>query len=166
MSNETLRQDSGRPSDSLPPLARLVVCERSGQWASALRREWSDEEPRLHETRHEDDAWTELREAAGSCVILEVRRSRLAEVVAWLQRLGREYPAACAIVVGDADLTPTEGLLREAGAVLVHWRIRDADAIVRVARRHMAVRRPADRSWREQFFDRLPWGEFAVATTQ
>jgi len=158
----------------MTPTARLIVCERTGQWASALRRDLSDHSLRshslrihglrihglrIHETRNLDDAWNELRDASASLVIVEATRPRLAVVVTWLLRLGKVYPQAKAIVVGGADLVPAEWVLREAGAPLVHGSLRDPANVLRVALRHLAGCRLADRTWREQWFDRLPWSE-------
>jgi len=139
------------------PTARLVVCEKSGRWAAALRRELSAVGPRVHETRHVDDAWHELRIARASFVVLEASRPRLAAVVHWLTQLGRVYPRARALIVGGAELEAAEWLLREAGALAVHVALADPAIVVRLARRHLAEFPSADRSWRQQCFDRLPW---------
>ena len=141
------------------PAARLIVCERTGRWATVLRRELGQQGPRVHETRHLDDVWSELPAARASLVVVEASPARLAAVANWLLRLGTTYPLARTIIVGDANLAEIEWLLREAGAIWVHRLIRDPAPVVRVALRHLAACRSADRSWREQCFDRLPWSE-------
>lgn len=145
----------------MTPSARLIVCERTGRWASALRRDLGASGPRVHETRHLDDVWSELKAARASLVVVEATLPRLAAVVNWLSRLGRDYPRARAIVVGDADVTAAEWLLREAGAPWVHGSLRDPAIVVRLARRHLGEFRSADRTWRQQRFDQLPWPDAA-----
>lgn len=140
--------------------AKLIVCERTGRWASALRREWGDRRPRIRETRHLDDAWQELADAGASCLVIEASHPRVAAVVVWLQRLSAERPVARALVVSDGELTSSENLLLlEAGAVWVHGDRRDVTTVARLAARHVASYPAADRTWREQLFARLPWSD-------
>lgn len=137
--------------------ARLVVCERTGRWASALRRDWHDAAPRIHETRHRDDARSELHEARASLVIVEATVAQQVDTLRWLYGIVDEFPRASLCVVGDAGLSRTEWFWRDAGARWVHWSWRDLTPIIHVARRHLAQYPAADRTWREQLFDRLPW---------
>jgi transcriptional regulator with GAF, ATPase, and Fis domain len=52
--------------------ARLIVCERTGRWAVALRRELAEAGVRVWETRTLADCWTELAESPASFLVLEL----------------------------------------------------------------------------------------------
>ena len=65
------RAPSQRPRRRSSP-ARLIVCERTGRWAVALRRELADAGVRVWETRTLADCWNELAESPASFVVLEL----------------------------------------------------------------------------------------------
>ena len=53
-------------------MSRLIVYERQGIWAAALRAEMGDRAGELRQTRGRDDCWQELRAAPTSLVIFEL----------------------------------------------------------------------------------------------
>ena len=52
--------------------ARLLVCERTGRWAVALRRELAEVGVRVWESRTLDFCWNELAASPASFLVLEL----------------------------------------------------------------------------------------------
>ena len=138
--------------------ARLIVCERSGRWAVALRREVAEAGVRVWETRTLADCRNELRENAASFVVLELG-GNVAGVLRLLARQPREFPAARLAVVADRSAANYEWLMREAGAVHFLCSPRRVGLLARLACRHLAQVPPPSRTLTERIWSGLPWGE-------
>lgn len=143
--------------------ARLVVCEKAGGWAFALRRCLARDvqpaiDPEVVETRSLSQCWQELLSNPSSAVLVEATPANLDQLPDWLLNLTRRFPAAMAIVVARRELKPYRLLLREAGATFVLFSPRQIQFAARLARRHLASIAPPKRSFRQQILDRLPWG--------
>ena len=138
--------------------ARLIVCERTGCWAVALRRELAGAEIRVWETRTLADCWTELAQSPASFLVLEMGRN-VAELLGRMARLPREFPAARLAVVADRSLAGYEGLMREAGAVHFVCSLRQVGLLARLACRHLAQVPPPQQSLTERISANLPWGK-------
>lgn len=143
------------------PAARLIVLERSGHWAGALRREWSELEDRLRETRHREGALELLQEAPASILLCEVTAANLEALAIWWSRLAIEFPRARLAIVADRQLADAESFWRELGAVAYVHSARQLAGAARVIRRHLSRYPSPDRTWRETLFDRLPWPRHA-----
>ena len=57
--------------DNPPSPARLIVCERGGQWSAALRGELAEAGVRLWECRRLQEAWEALAQTPAAFVIAE-----------------------------------------------------------------------------------------------
>jgi ActR/RegA family two-component response regulator len=147
-----------QPNQSARP--RVIVCERSGKWGAALRREL----PRdisLRETRSLSECVTALREAPASFLVVELTTANTAGVVELLVRLSREHRWARAAIVAERGLADGEWSLREAGAIHFVTSPRKVAELARLATRHAEwVPRPK-RSMTLQVWDSLPWPEAA-----
>lgn len=139
----------------MPP-ARLIVCEKSGRWAVALRRELGAK-PRVYETRSLPECWEELAASPASWLLLEVTAANLEGLMVRLESLGRDFPAARAVVCGDRPLASREWLLREAGATHAVFSPRELAPVARLAVRHLAGVSLPPQSLRERVWERLPW---------
>jgi hypothetical protein len=141
---------------------QVIVCERAGVWAAALKRHLPSE-ARLRQTRSLGECETLLRAAPTSLAVVELGPAKRAAVVAWLVQLARQFPLARAIVVADRAAGGCESLVREAGAIHFTTSPRELsgwNVIVRnQARRHAHPK--AD--FAEQLWDTLPWSEAALA---
>ena len=97
---------------------RLMVCERSGPWAAALRRELAEAGVRVWETRSLAECWESLAAAPASFLIVELTLARCRRPVAAdgaaAARLSR-WPEVA--VVAARPLAGWQWLVREAGAV-------------------------------------------------
>jgi hypothetical protein len=138
--------------------ARLIVCEHTGRWAVALRREVSEAGVRVWETRTLAGCLNELCENAASFVVLELG-GNVAGVLGLLARQPREFPAARLAVVADRSATDYEWLMREAGAVHFLCLPRRVGLLARLACRHLAQVPPPPLSLTERIWSGLPWRE-------
>lgn len=149
----------GTAAPSVP--ARLIVCERSGRWAVALRRELADAGVRISETRTLADCWSELVESPASFVVLELG----GDVAGLLGRMAsqpRDFPRARLAVVADRSLAGYQWLMREAGAVHFLCSSRQVGSLAQLACRHLAQVPPPLQSLTERIWTSLPWGEGQV----
>jgi hypothetical protein len=165
--------------------ARLILCERSGRWAAALRRELerqqrrrasgaeapegvSDEKcaspwpPRIEETRSLAHAFRALAEAPASFLIVEITRANVDALLGHMAELDRWFPLARLAVLGDRRLAGYGWLMREAGAVWHTCSPRRLAPLAALARRHLASAPSPRRGLREQIWAGLPWGRGGV----
>ncbi|MGD0882086.1 MAG: hypothetical protein ABSB09_11015 [Acidimicrobiales bacterium] len=146
---------AGTAAPSAP--ARLLVCERTGRWAVALRRELAEAGVRVWETRTLDDCLQELAESPASFVILHLE-SNAAGLLGCLARQRREFPRARVAVVADRRWAGYEGLLREAGATSFLCSPRRLGQLAQLACRHLAQVPPPVQSLADRIWAGLPWG--------
>ena len=153
--------DTDIDSDLLPRRVspvRVIVCERRGRWAVALRRELFGAEAAIHQTRSLDECWEALRRWPASFVVVELTRANataLLERMAWLQR---DFPWARVAIVAERALGLCEGLMREAGAVHFTVSLRKVGPLGRLAQRHLDAAPRPQLTLSERIWASLPWG--------
>jgi DNA-binding response OmpR family regulator len=121
------------------PRARLLVCEKNGDWAVGLRNLAGDGGPRVWQVRSPADCLDGLRTSPASVVAVEATAGNLGAVAGLLCRVTREFRAARTIILAARGLEDHQWWLREAGAVHVVFSVRGLEAVLRVARRHLAA---------------------------
>ena len=142
---------------SLSPASRLIVCERSGDWAAGLRKELADSSVKVFECRRLEEAWAALVESNTAFLIAEATSGNLSELVERLKWLRRDSPHARAAVVADRGLPDCEWLVREAGAIHFLDSPRQLQPLAMLVIRHLAnVPLPAQ-TLAEQIWASLPW---------
>ncbi len=142
--------------------ARLIVCERTGQWAVALRRELTGGGARVCETRSLDDCWQMLAGFPFSFVVVELTRANIDNLLHRLIDSKRQHPRARVAVVADRSLAGYEWLVREAGAVqLLVSRLR-LGPLAGVAQRHLAQVPQRRLGLAERIWVELPWSQRSV----
>ena len=148
-------------------IARLIVCERTGSWAAALRRVLPGGELPLRETRSLDECAAELAAAPSSVVVLEVSPGNLEAVSRLLAEWNVSFPLARGLVVTAGSLSADDAqLLREAGAVDVVCSPRRLAPWSGVVRRHSS-RLPAEAMDPvEQVWASLPWAAYASGSVR
>jgi hypothetical protein len=99
------------------PRATLIILERTGEWAVALRRCLDKLAAQLLETRSLDEFWLRLAEHPTALAAWELTESNVRPVTAALVRLQREFPRASAVVLSERRLAACEPLMREAGSI-------------------------------------------------
>jgi hypothetical protein len=149
--------DAGRLPDGAGQ-ARLIVCERLGHWAAALRRELLEPDVRVYETRSLAKCCEMLGGHPASFVVAELTRPGVQALLERVAELGRDFPLARVAVVAERELASCEWLIRESGAVHFCVSLREASVLAHLAVRHLHATPQPQRTLPEQIWDRLPWG--------
>jgi hypothetical protein len=145
--------------------ARLIVCERAGRWAAALRRELIDSDTLLQETRTATDCWHALREAPGSFLVVELTAATIEGLLRRIARRERDFPLARLAAVADRSLAGYEWLVREAGAVHFTCSTMRLGPLAGVIRQHLAQSPIPPQSMVESIWASLPWKNASKATS-
>jgi hypothetical protein len=140
----------------------VIVCERTGTWATALRRFLPDE-IRLRQTRRLAECVDALAEAPDSLLALELSRSNLSAVLDLLAGLGQKFPRARAVVLAERGCEPYEWLVREAGAVHFTSSPRESETVARLVSRHRETIPASRASAVALIWDSLPWSDVAMS---
>jgi hypothetical protein len=144
--------------------ARLILCEKSGRWAVALRRALGPEQHVLRQTRSLAECGRELAAAPASLVAIECTSDNLDKAALAINEWATRYPHSRLAAFLDSSLTAAESLLREAGASAVIDSPRQAPALARLALRHLARAPAGDLPFAESIRHRLPWARWAAAS--
>jgi hypothetical protein len=140
-----------------PPSARLLLCERTGDWAAAMRRELAEAGVRVWETRSLADAWAALGQAPASLLIVELTVQNMEHLLGRMARLSHEFPLARVAVVAERAMAGHEWLLREAGAVHFVCSPRQLAPLAEIALRHLAEVPSPPQTMVERIWASLPW---------
>ncbi len=152
---DTLYQAAVLPGSG--PVARLIVLERSGAWAVALRRELPLAAIRLEQTRSLSDGWAALHQAPASFLVLELTAANWAMVLERLLWLPRDFPLARVALVADRRLAEALWGLRPPSVVDLITSPRRISGLARAVRRHMAGLHSRPMSTVERIWSELPW---------
>ena len=139
------------------PKARLIVCERTGKWAVALRRALQGGAHRVYETRSLAECRDEVAMSPASLVAVEATAANFDDILDWLMELGRDFPLCRVVILGFRDLKRGQWLLREAGAAHVIHSPRSVDSVLRIASRQLEEAKDKEHLTRERFTERIPW---------
>jgi hypothetical protein len=154
--------DSLAASVLLPEGARaagLIVCERTGRWAVALRRELTAANLQLSQTRALAACWELLAQAPASFLVVELTIPTVDELLPRIACLDRDFPLAHAAVVADRRLAAYQWLAREAGAVHFCSSPRQLGPLADIARRHLAHAPAPRQTITERIWASLPWAK-------
>ena len=143
------------------PTPPLIICEKSGRWALALRASLRGS-VRLVETRAVTHCYGALQAAPTSLVALEITGKSLGPAMDFVARVHQNFPAARVVALLDQSAESAAALLREAGLADVFHSPQQADAIARLAQRHAALTPADDRPLRDLLAARLPWQAWAT----
>ena len=135
----------------------LIVCERYGRWAMAIRRLLGNE-AEVRETRGPVDLRQELAALPESLVAMELGALPLSALCDFLAEMERAFPLSAAVILGEADVARHAALLLETGAILCLDSPRRLAPLVAIARRQRARAPRRDASLVERIWARLPLG--------
>jgi hypothetical protein len=141
--------------------ARLVICERTGRWAVALRRELAGAGLRIWETRSLTDCEEMLAESPASFVVLELSKQKNEEIFKYISNWERVFPLFRFAIVADRGLVSYRWLMQEAGATDFLTSIRKIGEIAQIACRHLAQVPPVPQNLTERIWANLPWSRVA-----
>jgi hypothetical protein len=142
--------------------ARLIVCEKTGRWAAALRRALKGQSAAIVPVRSLTQCQATLNAAPASLAAVEVTAANLAASVEFFTQTAR-HPLARLAALIPAELAGAELLLREAGAVDVLISLAQAPRLARLFVRQQRLSPAADRSFQQLVAERLPWPALASA---
>ena len=137
--------------------ARLIVCERMGQWAVALGRELAGSHVPMCHTRSLGECRDELADSPASLLALELSETNLPHILDQLEHVAARYPVARVVVLSARTMENYEWLLREMGAQHVASSPRQLAPVARLARRHLAEAPAAELTLSQQIMASLPW---------
>ena len=137
---------------------RLIVCERTGRWAVALRAEMAGLDVRVSEVRSVPDACDALARWPASLLVVEFTRGNARAVLDCLTTRAERFPLARIAVVAERRYARFEWALREAGAVYFSCSPRALRPLRTILIRHAKQAPRVERSLTEQIWQSLPWG--------
>jgi hypothetical protein len=139
-------------------VARLIVCEGSGQWSIGLRNELAETGVRVWECRSLREAWEALPQTPAAFVTAEATPVNLDDLLRRMTWFSRDFPRARIAVVAQRDMARFEWLLREAGAVEFLTSPRRLARLAGLAVRHLANVPPPPQTMVQRIWASLPWG--------
>jgi hypothetical protein len=139
--------------------ARLVVCERTGNWAAALRRELGDTGIRVWETRLPEDCGAMLSAAPSSFAVLELNEDKIRGLLDSITSWREQFPLFRFAVVANRNLDSYQWLMREAGAADFISSLRKVDTLSQTACKHLAQMPAMPQILTERIWSNLPWGK-------
>lgn len=138
---------------------QLVVCEKSGDWAGALRRFLvvSDDLPTLRETRNLKQCLNQIEHSPESFVVLEVTLGNIVDVIEAMQWCSVRFPRCRFVVVAEQNIRRYQWLLREHGAIDVIFSRATVRRMIGQIVRHWTAVADVKMGLRESILSRLPW---------
>lgn len=147
------------------PTLNWIVCERTGRWAAALRRELEAHAGEFSEIRLPEELSAAIESARqATVVVVELRRDALGPSLDALVLAERRGARVLPVAVADATLAGVEGVAREAGAVHFVTSPRQFHELVELGRRHQRCVPAPVQTLRERVWARLPWNAIAPTT--
>jgi hypothetical protein len=163
---------TGGPTDSKPrphglitrsgdgyveTMAQLIICEKRGIWAAALR--WHQKSHRISMlgTRSLMDARSELQRAPDSVAALEATTASVEGVLRLLLESRLAWPRSRIIVLLTNEVAGFDELCWESGAALVVVSPRRLDLVMRFVQKCLAMQEPLEMTMRERVWTELPW---------
>lgn len=141
---------------------RLIVYERTGHWAAALRATGVSGLPRIVETRSLAACVGALDQSPRSLVALEISTLNDTAALDVLVAALRQHPQSAIVALLSPAAIGAEPLFREAGAMDVIRSVLDVPRLARLAAR-VAARAPAAELTLDQFItEALPWSGLAT----
>ena len=145
----------GRPQATSP--WALIVCERSGFWASRLRDVSEDDLTPICETRSARECLDVLERHRTSGCLVEMMSDNVETMLELLVSLSRDFPQVAAVVVAERGLEPLESLTRELGAVHFVVAARNLGTVADTLFRHREAAPPPGGTLVERILETLPW---------
>ena len=136
----------------------VIVCERSGSWAAALRSNLIELAARIRETRTLAECAVELQHSPAALVAVEVTVDNLARALHYLDAWQAAYPQALLLALLARGNECHEAVLREAGAAHVVTGTRRLHSVKELVHTRIG-RRSARPNILEEVWDGLPWGD-------
>lgn len=157
-----LESKSGRSRDGsecklATQAARVIVCEKTGSWATALRNLLPSAQISLCETRTLEECAARLRESPASLVVVELTAENCPGVCRWLTRQAEQFVGMRAVAVVTGDMRDADAVVRSAGAHHVVDSMARLEKLTRWIVRHIQQAPHSKSSVRQWTWSRMPW---------
>jgi hypothetical protein len=136
---------------------RVIVCERTGKWASALRVLVPLPRTAICETRGLAECRVRLRESPASLIVVESTPENWLDVCRWLPLQTGQFANMRAVIVAEPVLRGAECLLRTAGAHHLVDSLAGLGGLSRWIVRHIDQTPRSKQSVRQWTWSRMPW---------
>jgi hypothetical protein len=137
--------------------ARLILCERQDNWATALVRTDRDVRDFLYETRSLQQMREALEISPRSFLGIELTETNFDTVLEMIICLPQSYPQAIAVILTNRYLRRYEWVLRQAGAIAFLVSDRNLRSLIEMARRHIDLTTSDSPNPVQNIWQRLPW---------
>jgi hypothetical protein len=137
--------------------ARVIVCEKTGRWATALRNLLPSAQISICETRTLEECAARLRESPASLVVVELTAENWPAVCRWLSWQAGQFVHMRAVAVATADVRDVDAVVRSAGAHHVVDSIARLGKLTRWIVRHIQQAPHSKSSVRQWTWSRMPW---------
>lgn len=138
-------------------LAKVIIYEKSGRWAAALRGVWPGWQRSLVETRSLPDLWRELSAAPSSLLLLEATTVNGLSVAKCVSDVQRTFPAAQMAVLVERALCEIVWPLRELGAIHAVVATRNVAQLVPLIEQQLKLHEVPGSVPVREILDQLPW---------
>jgi hypothetical protein len=143
--------------DSSMLKCHLILLEKNGQWATALRAVRPLTPVEVVETRSLRAVHEALVSAPASVVALHVTADNVASVIDFLLTAAQRFPRARFAGLLEVADGPWDPVLREAGAIDVIHSVLDLPRLSRLADRQAELTPLSEPSMAEWVASRMPW---------
>ena len=154
---DTSAYDAGCLLDLTMAACRLIVWEKTGEWAAALRDVMGSRQPRIVETRSLAGCETELKQSPASLLAFETTEGNLETVLGFMARIQEIFPRALVVGLLAAEADTAANLLREAGAMDVVVSVLELPRVARMARRQFAIAPKQEVDVQDFVAELMPW---------
>jgi hypothetical protein len=142
----------------------LIVCERTGTWAAAMRRALGLPSGPC-ETRSWSACLREVQARPAALVALETSPENAEAACGRVADFTKRFPKVRVVLLADRKLRRVEWLLREAGAVDVLFSLGDLPRLQPLLKRFREQMPDSRPGFRDQVWARLPWPRHARPPT-
>jgi hypothetical protein len=141
------------------PIAPLIVLERDGHWAAALRLAIDDLSVRLVEARSWDECWRRLEECPSALVAAELTEANSPTMIVTMGRIERRFPQAALLILAERRLASYRSVLSEAGALHFITSPRELRGVKEILRRRnrLSESTASASSRLDEIVAELPW---------
>ncbi len=141
---------------------RVILCERTGTWATAVRRYLRDDV-----AVSQVGSLAECREQANglpACLlVVELTAQNLAELLGLIDEVAGGPPSARLLVLARDELIELAPLLREAGATHVFDSPRRLEGLRPIVMNHFRATQSRQTDVFQRIWDTLPWNDALTA---
>lgn len=141
----------------MSPIAQLIICEKKGFWAAALRWQPGSLTLPTQETRSLIDTRSALQAAPASLLALETTLANAEGVLRLLHESRQAWPMSRVVVLLTSEVGALRDLFWESGAALVVSSPRRLDLVRHFIERNLAIHEPPEQLTRDWVWSRLPW---------